>query len=124
MISTNPSFAGAPDPAPKQGQRPAQENAPTRHLFTYRLLPTRSPNKPGLARNDGHPPSIPDIQPAALSEAFSTTIRNSLRGLGLPGTHARPGASCDADRWRPRRPRAEAVNLTDDQQQPQGMPAK
>src|SRR5712675_904677 len=47
MISTNPSFAGAPDPAPKQGQRPAQENAPTRHLFTYRLLPTRSPNKPG-----------------------------------------------------------------------------
>src|SRR5712675_2103633 len=101
MISTNPSFAGAPDPAPKQvrGLRTKMRRHGICSLTACCLLGHQT-NR-GLARNDGHPPSIPDIQPAALSEAFSTIIRNSLRGLGLPGTHARPGASCDADRWRP-----------------------
>jgi hypothetical protein len=36
MISTNPTFAGAPPgPAPKQVKGLRKRNAPARHLFTY-----------------------------------------------------------------------------------------
>ena len=38
MISTNPTFAGAPDPAPKQVKGLRKRNAPARHLFTDPLV--------------------------------------------------------------------------------------